>query len=144
MEMESICWLGLIVVLIIIELATLGLTTIWFAGGAVAAFAASLLGAPLGLQVAIFLGVSILLLIFTRPFAARYINKNRVRTNVDSLIGKTAVVTQDIDNLGATGEAQVEGKIWMARTEEDGQKISAGATVTILKVSGVKLIVREK
>lgn len=144
MEMESICWLGLIVLLIIIELATLGLTTIWFAGGAIAAFAASILGAELIVQIVVFLAVSILLLVFTRPFAAKYINRNRVRTNVDSLPGQKAVVTQDIDNLAATGEARVAGKVWMARAESDSEKISSGSVVTILRVSGVKLIVTEK
>ena len=144
MEMESICWLGLIVLLLIIELATLGLTTIWFAGGAVAAFAASILGADLIVQLVVFLAVSILLLVFTRPIAAKYINRNRVRTNVDSLPGQKAVVTQDIDNLAATGEARVAGKVWMARTESDSEKISSGTAVTILRVSGVKLIVTEK
>lgn len=144
MEMESICWLGLIVLLIIIELATLGLTTIWFAGGAIAAFAASILGAELIVQIVVFLAVSILLLVFTRPFAAKYINRNRVRTNVDSLPGQKAVVTQDIDNLAATGEARVAGKVWMARAESDSEKIFSGSVVTILRVSGVKLIVTEK
>mgnify|MGYP000109369263 CR=1 FL=1 len=144
MEIEWICWLALIVVLLVIELLTLGLTTIWFAGGAVAAFAASMLGAGLMVQIIVFLAVSILLLVFTRPFAAKYINRNRVRTNVDSLIGEKAVVIQEIDNLAATGEVRVGGKVWMARTQSDEERIAADATVTILKVSGVKLIVTEK
>ncbi len=141
MEMESVYWLALTVVLIIIELATMGLTTIWFAGGAAAAFAVSLAGGGLMVQIAVFLVVSIILLVFTRPFAAKYINKGHVKTNVDSLIGQTAVVTEDIDNLGASGEARVGGKIWMARTEKDGEHIPAGTIVTIQSVSGVKLIV---
>ncbi len=143
MERELIFWLVLLVVLLVIELATLGLTTIWFAGGAAAAFVASILGAGLVVQIVVFLAVSILLLVFTRPFAAKYINKNRVRTNVDSLLGQKAVVTQDIDNLAGTGEARVDGKVWMARTENDGQQIMCGTTVTILGVSGVKLIVEK-
>ena len=143
MERELIFWLVLLVVLLVIERATLGLTTIWFAGGAAAAFVASILGAGLVVQIVVFLAVSILLLVFTRPFAAKYINKNRVRTNVDSLLGQKAVVTQDIDNLAGTGEARVDGKVWMARTENDGEQIVCGTTVTILGVSGVKLIVEK-
>jgi Membrane protein implicated in regulation of membrane protease activity len=143
MERELIFWLVLLVVLLVIELATLGLTTIWFAGGAAAAFVASILGAGLVVLIVVFLAVSILLLVFTRPFAAKYINKNRVRTNVDSLLGQKAVVTQDIDNLAGTGEARVDGKVWMARTENDGEQIVCGTTVTILGVSGVKLIVEK-
>ena len=143
MERELIFWLVLLVVLLVIEMATLGLTTIWFAGGAAAAVVASILGAGLVVQIVVFLAVSILLLVFTRPFAAKYINKNRVRTNVDSLLGQKAVVTQDIDNLAGTGEARADGKVWMARTENDGEQIVCGTTVTILGVSGVKLIVEK-
>lgn len=144
MEMESIWWLGLLVLFIIIEIATMGLTTIWFAGGAVAGFIASILGAGIVIQVVLFLAVSIILLVFTRPFAAKYINKNKTRTNVDGLIGQKAVVTQDIDNLGATGEARIDGKEWMARTEDDSVKIPEGTTVIVLRVSGVKLIVAKE
>ena len=144
MEMESICWLVLLVSFVLIELATMGLTTIWFAGGSVAAFIASTLGAGIIVQVILFLVVSIVLLIFTRPFAAKYINKNKVKTNVDSLAGRKAVVTQDIDNLQATGEASLDGKDWMARTEDENEKIPAGTIVKVVKVSGVKLIVQKE
>lgn len=144
MEMESVCWLILLVVFIVIEIGTMGLTTIWFAGGSIAGFVASILGADMIIQVVVFLAVSILMLVFTRPFAARYINKNKTRTNVDSLIGQKAVVTMDIDNLEATGEAKVDGKEWMARAEEDGLKIPAGTTVVIRSISGVKLIVTKE
>lgn len=141
MEMESICWLGLLVLFVIIEIATMGLTTIWFAGGSVAGFIASILGGGILLQVVLFLAISIILLIFTRPFAAKYINKNKVRTNIDELIGKKAVVIEQIDNLAATGQARLEGKEWTARTEQDNVKIPEGTTVTVLRISGVKLIV---
>lgn len=142
MEMESIYWLGLLVLLIVIEIGTMGLTTIWFAGGSVAGFIASILGGNVAVQVILFFVVSVLLLVFTRPFAARYINQNKVRTNVDGLIGKRAVVTQRIDNLAASGEAYLEGKTWMARTEDDNVTISEERTVIVLKISGVKLIVK--
>ena len=110
MEMESVGWLILLVVLIVIELATMGLTTIWFAGGAVVGFVASILGANIWVQAVLFFAVSILLLIFTRPFAARYINRDHVKTNVDSLIGRKAVVTQEIDNLMEHGRFVWKGK----------------------------------
>ena len=83
METTSICWLVVFILLILIELATMGLTTIWFAGGAVAGFVASMLGANVVIQAAAFFAVSILLLFFTRPFAVRYINSNKTKTNVD-------------------------------------------------------------
>ena len=86
METTSICWLVVFILLILIEFATMGLTTIWFAGGAVAGFVASMLGANVVIQAAAFFAVSILLLFFTRPFAVRYINSNNTKTNVDGLI----------------------------------------------------------
>ena len=103
METTSICWLVVFILLILIELATMGLTTIWFAGGAVAGFVASMLGANVVIQAAAFFAVSILLLFFTRPFAVRYINSNKTKTNVDGLIGQEALVLEEINNLRETG-----------------------------------------
>ena len=143
MQIESIWWLGFMIVLLVIELLTLGLTTIWFAGGAFAAFIASMIGSSVWFEVILFFAVSIILLIFTRPFAVHYINKNTVRTNADSLIGKTAIVTEDISNLDSTGQVQVQGQIWTARSTEEEIKIKAGEKVVIEKISGVKLIVRK-
>ncbi len=144
MQMESIWWLGFMVVLLLIEIATMGLTTIWFAGGAFAAFIVSLAGGQLWLQVVVFLGVSILLLIFTRPLAVHYINKNAVRTNADSLIGQTGIVTEEISNLEGRGQVQIQGQIWTARSEKDGNQILEGEKVVVEKISGVKLIVRRQ
>lgn len=144
MQMESIWWLGFLVVLLLIEIATLGLTTIWFAGGALAAFAVSLTGGQLWAQALVFFGVSAVLLIFTRPLAVRYINKNAVRTNADSLIGQTGIVTEDISNLDSTGQVQIQGQIWTARSEEEETQIPKGEKVVVEKISGVKLIVRKQ
>ncbi len=141
MSIQAIVWLALLVVLLAIELLTLGLTTIWFAGGALAAFLAAMLGWNLTLQIVLFGAVSVILLIFTRPFAVKYVNKSRVQTNVDSLIGRTAVVTEEIDNLAGTGQAQVAGQDWTARSKEEGRKIPPGTKVKIQAISGVKLIV---
>lgn len=143
MDIQSIVWLALLVIFLAIELATLGLTTIWFAGGALAAFLVSLLAVDLTVQVALFCAVSILLLIFTRPFAVKYVNKSRVKTNVDSLIGKTAVVTEEINNLAGQGQARVSGQIWTARAKDENERIPEGVRVRILEISGVKLIVEE-
>ncbi len=87
--MIPIIWLVILAVLVVIEIITLGLTTIWFAGGALAALVVSLVGGPLWLQILLFLAVSIVLLVFTRPLAVRYMNKNQQKTNVDSIPGKT-------------------------------------------------------
>lgn len=139
--MEPIVWLGILAVLIIIEIITLGLSTIWFAGGALVAFFAALLGADVVIQVILFLVVSIILLLFTRPVAIKYLNHNRTKTNVDSLIGKQAVVIEGIENLKGFGKVQVNGLEWTARTLEDYQSIEKDSIVNIVRVDGVKLIV---
>lgn len=141
---ESICWLVLLLVLIIVEIATLGLTTIWFAGGALIGLICALLNFNVIVQVAVFCIVSGVLLFVTRPVAVRYFNKTRERTNADSLIGRTAVVTENIDNIAGTGEAVVAGMIWTARSSVEDHKILKGDTVEILNISGAKLIVRKK
>ena len=142
--MEAICWLAVLIVLLLVEIATLGLTTIWFAGGALIACVAALLHASIWVQIVLFLVVSVLLLLFTRPVAVRYMNKNRTKTNVDSMAGKEAVVTEDIDNLKAQGVVQVNGLEWTARAENNQDVIPKGSVVEVTRVDGVKLIVRKR
>ena len=143
METTSICWLAVFVLLIVIELATMGLTTIWFAGGAVAGFIASMLGANVVIQAVVFFVVSIVLLIFTRPFAVRYINSNKTKTNFDGLIGQEALVLEEINNIRETGCARLEGKEWTARSVDD-IVIPADTVVIVERIEGVKLIVKTK
>ncbi|MSS63808.1 NfeD family protein [Velocimicrobium porci] len=141
--MEPVYWLIALVVLLIIEIVTLGLTTIWFAGGALVAFLVAMLGMNTVLQVIVFLAVSFLLLFFTRPIATKYFNGQRIRTNSESLIGQEAKVTAKIDNFNQQGTVVVNGQEWSARTVDD-QIIEPGEPVIILEISGVKLIVKEK
>lgn len=141
MNMQTMVWMILLVLFLAAEFITLGLTTIWMAGGALAAFLVAMAGASLSAQIMVFLVVTVVLLIVTRPFAVKYINQNREKTNADSLIGKTAVVTQKIDNLTGTGQAQVAGQMWTARSKEEDEIIPEGTRVKILQISGVKLIV---
>ena len=143
METTSICWLAVFVLLIVIELATMGLTTIWFAGGAVAGFIASMLGANVVIQAVVFFVVSIVLLIFTRPFAVRYINSNKTKTNIDGLIGQEALVLEEINNIRETGCARLEGKEWTDRSVDD-TVIPADTVVIVERIEGVKLIVKTK
>ena len=141
--MDGIVWLIVFVVMIIIEIITLGLSTIWFAGGALVAFLASLAGAGIPVQVVLFLVVSFLLLAVTRPIAVKYFNKDRTKTNAESLIGAVAVVQETIDNLQATGRVQVHGQEWAARSEND-ITIEPGTEVLVEEIHGVKLIVKSK
>ena len=96
-------WLGVLIVSIGVEVATLGLTSIWFAGGAAVAVIVAAFHGPVWLQILLFFAVSLLLLFFTRPIAVRYFNRDRVRTNVESMIGRQAIVTSEIDNLQGIG-----------------------------------------
>ena len=128
--------------LLVIEIATLGLTTIWFAGGALIAGIAAVTGAGSIVQFVIFLIVSLILLIFTRPVAVKYLNVNRTRTNAESLIGKEAVVTQTVENLKNQGI--VGGIEWTARTGDNETVIEKDTVVEIERIEGVKLIVKKK
>lgn len=139
--MESFYWLIAVAVFLIIEITTLGLTTIWFAGGALIAFLASILGANYLIQFILFVVVSVILLCFTRPIALRYFNNHRARTNYESIIGQTAKVTSRIDNFNQTGAAVVGGQDWTARAEQDDDIIEPGTQVKIVAIKGVKLIV---
>lgn len=144
MEMNPMIWLGLLAVLLLVEAVTAGLTTIWFAGGALVAAIAAWMGAGVLVQIVLFLAVSGVLLVFTRPLAVKYLNKDKIATNANSLIGKNAVVTIDIDNLAQTGQVFINDVEWTARTSDDSQKIAKGAVVEIKEIRGVKLIVEEK
>ena len=141
--MDPLLWLGILAVLLIIEAAAVGLVTVWFAGGALAAAIASGAGAGAVTQWLLFLAVSLVLLFFTRPLAVRYMKRGIPRTNVNSLIGKKAVVIQKIDNLSQTGQVRINDIEWMARTESDGETIPEESVVEIEAVRGVKLIVKK-
>ncbi|MBP5222301.1 MAG: NfeD family protein [Lachnospiraceae bacterium] len=142
MNTQIIVWIAILIISIVVELITLGLTSIWFAGGALIALIAAAVGGPLWLQIISFVVVSLLLLIFTRPVALKYFNKDRVRTNVESLVGKQAVVLSKVDNLQGTGQVSVGGQEWSARSADDGQVLEQGDVVSVVAISGVKLICR--
>ena len=120
---------------------TVNLVSVWFALGTLAALIAALLGAQLWLQIVIFFVVTILTLIATRPLVKKYFNKQHHEpTNVDMLIGKICIVTQDIDNIAATGEANCSGNTWTARSLT-GEIIKKGSKAKVHSIQGVKLIV---
>ena len=137
-------WVILLVVFVVVEVLTMGLTTIWFAGGALAAAATAALHLPSYVQIATFIVVSGLLIFFTRPIAVRYFNKDRIKTNAESIVGKKAIVTATIDNLKAVGQVTVNGMEWSARSTADTVVIPEGAVVYIVAINGVKLIVEER
>lgn len=138
---EVLAWTILLVVLVLVELATMGLTTIWFAAGALVALIAAACNAPLFVQIALFLAVSVLTLVFTRPIAMRYFNTGRTRTNVQSLIGQKGIVTGEIDNLKGSGQVTLNGMEWTARSSAEDCVIPEGSVVIVRRIDGVKLIV---
>ena len=137
-------WLIVFVACILIKLITLGLTTIWFAGGALIAAICAAFGAPLWLQAVLFGAVSLVLLYFPRPVAVKYFNRDRERTNAESLVGRQAIVTGEINNLQGIGQVAVNGMEWTARTITDGQVIKTGEVVAIRGINGVKLLVERE
>lgn len=139
--MDALFWLILIIVCIVIEIATLGLTSIWFAVGAIAAFVAALFGLPVPGQVVLFFAVSIITLLFTRPIALKWFNKGTHKTNYQSIIGQKARITERVDNIAETGSAVVNGQEWTARSADDNISIDIGETVNITDIRGVKIIV---
>lgn len=138
---ETCCWLAFIIVLVIIEAATAELVTIWFAGGAVLALVLSALGAPLWAQTGTFAAVSLALLFLTRPLVKKYMKKGAGESSLDRMLGKQGIITEEVNNLAATGEVQIDGQYWMARTADNVQTIQKGQVVTVLQVIGVRLIV---
>lgn len=139
--MDMIGWLVAFVILIGIEAATMALTTIWFAGGAAFAFFAAVLEFSVQTQLVVFLIVSFVLLLFTRPLAIRFVNRETVKTNVDGLIGRKAKVIKKIDNNEPSGAAVIDGQEWTARSADEAVTIPVGTHVVIKEVRGVKLIV---
>lgn len=137
-------WVILLVGFVVIEVLTMGLTTIWFAGGALAAGIMAALNLPSYVQIATFIVVSMVLIFFTRPIAVRFFNQDRVKTNAESMVGKKAIVTGTIDNIRAEGQVTVSGMEWSARSTSDDIIIKEGTVVTIVAISGVKLIVEER
>lgn len=139
----SIVWVVIMVVFLVVEAATAGLTCIWFAIGALAALIAALFGAPIWLQLVWFFVVSVVTLYFTRPLVLKYVNSRSQPTNADMVIGKEALVTEAIDNVESAGAVAVGGKVWTARSD-NGEPIEVGSIVTVLRIEGVKLIVSAK
>lgn len=144
MEMDALVWLGILILMLIIEIVTLGLATIWFAGGALVAFMAAMLGADLVIQIVLFFVVSVILLLVTRPVAVKYFNKDRVKTNAESLIGSDAIVISEIDNLQGIGQVTIGGQEWSARSKDDRIRYPIGSVVKVVDIKGVKAVVEEK
>lgn len=136
-------WLVIAVVLGIFEAATVALVSIWFAIGAVAAMVPAYFNAPFWVQILVFILVSALCFVFTRPFFKKIIKVNKQPTNVDGLVGQEGVATDDIENIECRGKVFISGLTWSARSET-GELIPQGAVVTVKKIEGATLVVERK
>ena len=136
-------WLVIAVVLGIFEAATVALVSIWFAIGAVAAMVPAYFNAPFCVQILVFILVSALCFVFTRPFFKKIIRVNKQPTNVDRLVGQEGVATDDIENIECRGKVFISGLTWSARSET-GELIPQGAVVTVKKIEGATLVVKRK
>lgn len=137
-------WLVLLIGAILLEIITVGLTSIWMAGGALVALIIAALGGPTWLQVISFFVVTFVLLFFTRPWAVKYLNAKRVRTNYEETIGKEVRVIERVDNHMETGKVIYNGMEWTARSFNDDEYFEADELAKVADVSGVKLILKKK
>lgn len=141
--MEAIVWIALIIIFAVVEIVTVGLTSIWFAGGALAALLCSLVGiGPIG-QFIVFVAVSVILVCFTRPWALKYFKPHLTKTNYEQAIDENVCLTETVDNLKGTGTAVYKGQEWTARAYEDDKRFEAGTIVKVREIRGVTMYVVE-
>lgn len=140
MKLAAFVWLGLMILFLIAEGATVSLVSLWFAAGAVVAMFAALLGAGVWLQTGLFLVVSGALLLMLRPIVRRYLVPKITATNVDSLVGSTGLVTEAIDNVTASGQVKLGAMEWTARSTT-GENIPQGTLIRVDRIEGVKVYV---
>lgn len=135
-------WLILLIGFIVAECLTVGLVSIWFAGGSLISMILAASGVPEGWQIAVFFVVSGALLVLTRPLAKKYINSKKTDTNYQSVIGEIIKITERVDNLNQSGAAIADGKEWTARSVDDAVVLEAGALAVVDHIDGVKLMVK--
>lgn len=141
--METILWIALIIVFMAVEIATVGLTAIWFAGGALVALLVQLLGLNIYWQIIFFIAASAILMTVTRPWALKYFKPRLVKTNYETVVGESVCLTETVDNIKGTGTAVYKGQEWTARAYENGKTFEAGTIVAVKEIRGVTLYVTE-
>ena len=135
-------WMAVIILCVAVEAFTLDLCAIWFAVGGVAALIAASLSLEVSSQLVIFVLFSAVLLALVRPFCRKFLKTKNEPTNADRIIGETAVVTEQIDNIRETGAVKILGSIWTARSVDDSV-IEEGMTVKVVAIRGVKAVVQK-
>lgn len=135
-------WVILLIIFLLAELATAGLLTIWFAGGALVSLILAILGVPLPIQIIVFFIVSFVLLFLTRPLAVKYVKTNNYKTNYETAIGQKVLIKETVNNQLGTGVAVLNGQEWTARMKDNAMHLEEGEHAIVDSVSGVKLILR--
>ncbi len=135
-------WIGVLVICVILEAATMQLTCIWFAIGALCAWIVSIIKGPVWLQVAVFILVSAVTVILTRPLALKYLKPKMQKTNVDAVPGKEGIVVADVRPLEGIGQIKVEGMVWSAKPENETDQFNVGDRVKVVRIEGVKAVIR--
>lgn len=144
MDWTILFWLACMVVFIVAELITVGLTSIWFAAGVLIALLFAVSGVNFAIQIVAFVVISLVLLAATRPWAKKFVNAKFSATNADSLIGSVISIRERVSNLDQTGSAVVNGQEWTVRTDDDNVVIEEGELAKVVRITGVKLIVEKK
>lgn len=137
----SFMWIFAIIAFILLEVATPQLVTIWFAIGAIFAMIANVFGADMKVQIGLFLMISLIAIVSLRPIYKKYLKTEQIKTNVNAIIGSKGIVTKEINNDEASGLVKINGQVWSARSES-GDSISVNERVEVLRVEGVKIIVK--
>lgn len=140
MNTAAIVWLVLMIVFLLMEASTVTMVSLWFAAGALTATVTALLGGPFWLQTVLFFAVAVITLLLLRPLAKKHFTPKLTKTNVDSVIGSSGLVTADIDNINATGKVKLGAMEWTARST-DGQPIEKGTLIRVDRIEGVKVYV---
>ena len=135
-------WIGVLVVAIIMEAATMQLTSIWFAIGALCAWIISIIHGPVWLQLLAFVGVTAVTALLTRPVALKYLKPKPEKTNVDAVPGKEGIVVAEVRPLEGIGQIKVEGMIWSAKPENGTDHFDVGERVIVVRIEGVKAVIR--
>lgn len=136
-------WLIAAGIFFIIEIATVGFLVFWFGIGALIAMVVSIFVPNVYIQALVFIVSSTLLIFFTKPFVNKFVNKEKtIATNAYSIIGRTGIVTKEINDLKGTGQVKIGGETWSARTLSE-ETIPENTEIEVVKIDGVKAIVQK-
>lgn len=143
MPQPGVIWLIAVVVFMIVEAVTYQMVSIWFACGAMGGLIAYVCGAKTGIQIGIFIILSVVLLALLRPVSIKLAKNRKFKSNAAGLEGKNILITQEVNNIEGAGQGKISGMVWTVRTADDGVIIPAGELAKIVKIEGVKLIVEK-